>query len=94
VSGECALSHQHVPDRGRPSAGCFVRDLVEDVHALGVDVEVLAFDGRERKQAYAEADKALMKRARAAYQLLEHGDVDDGVVLLELITRPNYWQGA
>jgi glycosyl transferase family 4 len=43
------------PTEADPSAGCFVRDLVEDVHALGVDVEVLAFDGRERKQAYAEA---------------------------------------
>jgi hypothetical protein len=43
------------PTETDPSAGCFVRDLVEDVHALGVDVEVLAFDGRERKQAYAEA---------------------------------------
>jgi hypothetical protein len=42
------------PTEADPSAG-FVRDLVEDVNALGVDVEAFAFDGRERKQAYAEA---------------------------------------
>jgi glycosyltransferase involved in cell wall biosynthesis len=43
------------PSEDEPAAGSFVRDLVEDVRALGVDVEVLAFDGRERKRAYAEA---------------------------------------
>jgi teichuronic acid biosynthesis glycosyltransferase TuaC len=43
------------PTEADPWAGCFVRDLVEDLRALGLEVEVLAFDGRERKLAYAEA---------------------------------------
>jgi glycosyltransferase involved in cell wall biosynthesis len=43
------------PSDADPIAGCFVRDLVEDVRALGIDVSVLAFDGRERKRAYADA---------------------------------------
>jgi glycosyltransferase involved in cell wall biosynthesis len=41
-----------------------VRDLVEDVRALGIDVEVLAFDGRERKRAYAEAGLMLRRVIR------------------------------
>ena len=43
------------PSEEDPAAGCFVRDLVEDVRAAGVAVDVLAFDGRERKRAYAES---------------------------------------
>ena len=43
------------PSPAEPSAGCFVRDLVEDLRGLDVDVQVLAFSGRERRQAYAEA---------------------------------------
>ncbi len=52
------------PTEEDPSAGCFVRDLVEDVRALGVNVEVLAFDGRERKRAYAEAGLQLRRVLR------------------------------
>lgn len=48
------------PTETEPWLGSFVRELVEDVRTLGVDVEVLAFDGRRRKRAYAEA--ALMLR--------------------------------
>lgn len=53
------------PTEDDPSAGCFVRDLVEDVRALGVEVEVLAFDGRTRKQAYAEAGLKLRRVLRS-----------------------------
>jgi teichuronic acid biosynthesis glycosyltransferase TuaC len=53
------------PSEREPSAGCFVRDLVEDVEELGVNVRVLAFSGRERRIAYAEAGRAL-RRAIAA----------------------------
>jgi glycosyltransferase involved in cell wall biosynthesis len=52
------------PTEAEPSAGSFVRDLVEDVRALGVEVEVLAFDGRERKRAYAEAGLKLRRAVR------------------------------
>jgi glycosyltransferase involved in cell wall biosynthesis len=43
------------PSTAEPSAGCFVRDLVEDLRGLDVDVQVLAFSGRERRRAYAKA---------------------------------------
>ena len=37
------------PTRAEPSLGCFVRDQVDDLRRLGVDVTVLAFDGRGAK---------------------------------------------
>jgi glycosyltransferase involved in cell wall biosynthesis len=57
------------PTETEPWVGSFVRELVEDVRALGVDVEVLAFDGRGRRRAYAEA--ALMLR-----RVLRNGSFD------------------
>jgi glycosyltransferase involved in cell wall biosynthesis len=53
------------PSEGDPAAGSFVRDLVEDVRALGVEVQVLAFDGRKRKRAYAEAGLELRRAVRS-----------------------------
>ena len=52
------------PTEADPLAGTFVRDLVEDVRALDVEVEVLAFDGRKRKRAYAEASLDLRRALR------------------------------
>jgi glycosyltransferase involved in cell wall biosynthesis len=52
------------PTEADPWAGSFVLDLVEDVRALGVEVEVLAFDGRKRKWAYAEAGIDLRRAVR------------------------------
>jgi glycosyltransferase involved in cell wall biosynthesis len=53
------------PTENDPLAGCFVRDLVVDVRELGLDVDVLAFDGRRRKQAYAEAGLQLRRALRS-----------------------------
>ena len=52
------------PTEAEPWTGCFVRDLVEDVRAIGVEVEVLAFDGRIRKRAYAEAALTFQRTIR------------------------------
>lgn len=60
------------PTEADPWPGCFVRDLVDDVRALGVDVEVLAFDGRERKRAYAEASVRLLRVLREGRCNLVH----------------------
>jgi len=60
------------PSEKEPSAGCFVRDLVEDVRALGVDVEVLAFSGRERRTEYAVAGRALRRTIAAGRFDLVH----------------------
>jgi glycosyltransferase involved in cell wall biosynthesis len=71
------------PTEAEPWAGCFVRDLVEDVRALGTDVEVLAFDGRKRKRAYAEAGVMLRRALRGGRFDLVHAHYGlTGVVAL------------
>ncbi len=50
------------PTETEPWLGSFVHTLVEDVRELGVEVEVLSFDGRGRKRRYAEA-AVLLRRA-------------------------------
>lgn len=60
------------PSAREPSAGVFVRDLVEDLCELGMDVHVLAFSGRERRRAYAEAGLAFHRTIRAGSFDLVH----------------------
>jgi glycosyltransferase involved in cell wall biosynthesis len=52
------------PTEADQGTGPFVRDLVEGVRASGVDVHVLAFDGRTRRRAYAEAALTLRRTLR------------------------------
>jgi glycosyltransferase involved in cell wall biosynthesis len=47
------------PTAAEPHLGCFVRDQVEDLRALGADVRVQAFDGREHKRRYLAAAATL-----------------------------------
>lgn len=49
------------PSSTDPVTGSFVRDQVEDLRSLGLDVEVLAFDGRARSANYVRA-AALLRR--------------------------------
>jgi teichuronic acid biosynthesis glycosyltransferase TuaC len=60
------------PSEANPSRGSFIRDLVEDVRVLGVEVEVLAFDGRRRKRAYVQALRELRRAVRASTPDLVH----------------------
>ena len=60
------------PSAREPSSGSFVRDLVEDLRELGLDVHVLAFSGRERRRAYAEAGLAFRRIIRAGNFDLVH----------------------
>jgi teichuronic acid biosynthesis glycosyltransferase TuaC len=57
------------PTAEEPWFGSFVRDQVEDLRTLGLDVEVLAFDGRHRSREYGRA-------ARRARQLARTGRFD------------------
>ncbi len=41
------------PTPAEPWFGCFVKEQVEDLRRLGVEIEVLAFDGRRQRSAYA-----------------------------------------
>ena len=71
------------PTEADPKQGCFVRDLVEDTRGLGIDVDVLAFDGRERKWAYAEAGLMLRRIIRRRHFDLIHAHYGlTGVVAL------------
>lgn len=47
------------PSSAEPWFGCFVRDQVEDLRALGVGVDVVAFDGRRDRKAYGRAARLL-----------------------------------
>jgi glycosyltransferase involved in cell wall biosynthesis len=57
------------PTDAEPSFGSFVRDQVESVRRLDVEVEVLAFDGRGDWRAYGDA-------ARGVRRLVSQGDFD------------------
>jgi glycosyltransferase involved in cell wall biosynthesis len=47
------------PTAAEPWFGCFVRDQVEDLRALGLEVDVLPFDGRRDRLEYARAARRL-----------------------------------
>ena len=49
------------PSASKPAYGVFVRDQVEDLRALGVDVEVLAIAGDETRLNYARAVSELRR---------------------------------
>jgi glycosyltransferase involved in cell wall biosynthesis len=57
------------PTEAEPWFGSFVRDQVEDLRSIGLDVEVLAFDGRRHAREYVRA-------ARRARQLARTGRFD------------------
>jgi Glycosyl transferase 4-like domain/Glycosyl transferases group 1 len=57
------------PSERRPWWGIFVRDQVEDLRCLGVDVELLAFNGWESRLAY-------LRGARDLRRLVSRGGVD------------------
>jgi glycosyltransferase involved in cell wall biosynthesis len=52
------------PSEAEPWAGCFVKDQVEDLQALGVDVRVVAFDGRSDSTAYPRVVRTLRRALR------------------------------
>jgi teichuronic acid biosynthesis glycosyltransferase TuaC len=52
------------PTTAEPHLGCFVKDQVDDLRRLGVDVSVLAFDGRSDKRRYLHAARELHRALR------------------------------
>ena len=52
------------PTPDEPSFGCFVAEQVEDVRLLGLDVEVIAFDGRRDRRNYVRAARAVRDAVR------------------------------
>jgi glycosyltransferase involved in cell wall biosynthesis len=53
------------PTEKEPWFGCFVRDQVDDLRALGVSVDVLSFDGRSATSEYARAAVRLRHALRS-----------------------------
>src|SRR4051812_15034850 len=60
------------PSEAEPSAGCFVKEQVDDVKALGFDIDVLSFDGRRNEIQYAAAGARLRSRMRGTPYGLIH----------------------
>ena len=60
------------PTDDRPVFGIFVQEQVEDLRALGVDVEVLFFDGRASKRNYLRAVRAVRRTVREQRPDLVH----------------------
>jgi teichuronic acid biosynthesis glycosyltransferase TuaC len=52
------------PTPDEPSFGCFVAEQVEDVRHLGLDVDVIAFDGRRDRRNYVRAARAVREAVR------------------------------
>ena len=52
------------PTAAEPWFGSFVRDQVEDLRTLGLDVEVLSFDGRHHAYEYGRAARRARKLVR------------------------------
>ena len=52
------------PTPDEPSFGCFVEEQVEDVRGLGLEVEVIAFDGRRDRRNYVRAARAVRAAVR------------------------------
>lgn len=52
------------PTESEPWFGSFVRDQVDDLRALGLDVEVLDFDGRHDIREYGRAARRVRQLAR------------------------------
>lgn len=59
------------PTPAEPWFGSFVRDQVEDLRRLGLDVEVFAFDGRQHAREYARAARRVRQLVRTgSFELL------------------------
>jgi glycosyltransferase involved in cell wall biosynthesis len=60
------------PTSAEPWFGSFVRDLVEDLRSIDLDVDVLSFDGRADTSEYLRAAARLRERLRAQHYDLVH----------------------
>jgi glycosyltransferase involved in cell wall biosynthesis len=72
------------PSASDPSFGVFVAEQVEDLRALGVEMEVLAFDGRTHSIAYLGAAAEVRRRARSRFDLVHaHYGLSGAVALAQ-----------
>jgi teichuronic acid biosynthesis glycosyltransferase TuaC len=77
------------PTPAEPEFGCFVRDQVDDLKALGVPVSVLAFDGRPARRRYLTAGRVLRRALRRDRFDLVHAHYGlTGAVAATQLTTP------
>jgi glycosyltransferase involved in cell wall biosynthesis len=76
------------PTQAEPLFGCFVKDQVDDLCRLDVDMSVLAFDGRSHKGRYLTAAPRLRRvLSRDRYDLVHaHYGLSGAVASLQLAT--------
>jgi teichuronic acid biosynthesis glycosyltransferase TuaC len=60
------------PTGAEPQFGCFVQEQVEDLRALGVEIEVFSFDGRRAPREYIKAANALGRAVASTRADLVH----------------------
>src|SRR6266566_7262889 len=72
------------PSSAEPWFGSFVRDQVDDLAGLGVELEVLHFDGRSDRRAYLHAAREVRARLhRARYDVVHaHYGLSGAAVVL------------
>ena len=59
------------PSEEEPQLGPFVKDQIDDLRRLGVDIELLYFDGRQSWTSYAKVAHTIRRRvARARFDLV------------------------
>lgn len=82
-----ALTNMY-PTPAEPYFGCFVRDQVDDLRRAGVNVTVLAFDGRADRRRYAAAARQLRHALRRdRYDLVHaHYGLSGAVAAMQLGT--------
>lgn len=76
------------PTQVEPHFGCFVKDQVDDLRRLGVDVSVVAFDARSHKQRYLMAAPRLRRALRLErYDIVHaHYGLSGALASLQLAT--------
>jgi teichuronic acid biosynthesis glycosyltransferase TuaC len=76
------------PTVTEPHFGCFVKDQVDDLRRLGVDLSVLAFDGRSRKRRYLAAVPQLREALRRNRSDIVHAHygLSGAIAALQLAT--------
>jgi glycosyltransferase involved in cell wall biosynthesis len=60
------------PSPAQPARGTFVRTQVEALRSIGVDMDVLVFEGRSRKLAYPAGVREMRRRLAAGHYDLVH----------------------
>lgn len=76
------------PTETEPHFGCFVKDQVDDLRRLGVELSVLAFDGRPRKRRYLGAVPQLREALRRDRSDIVHAHygLSGAVAALQVVT--------